>query len=203
MARDDFQRVALETGGTTAGGAAGVAGSAATPEDCDARVGLGGRCGNGGAGGDSAIDTPPVPPPDAGQDSCPGSPGPNGACYVAEPRVSTWSDARAACGLRGAGWDLATVRSPAENDFVLALTGYEVWLGATDEASEGVWVWVGDDAPFFDVDVADAGAAFPPWNAGEPNNLDDSDCLRMLPTGLWADWECDEDKGHVCQQTAR
>jgi hypothetical protein len=201
MVRDDFRGGAPDSGGTTTGGVAGGAGRAATSEDCDAGVGVGGRCGT--AGGNLSIDAQPAPTPDASEDSCPGSRGPNGVCYVAEPRVSSWSDARASCRQQGADWDLATLRSTAESDFVWALTGYEVWIGATDEADEGVWMWVGDDAPFFDVEAADAGVAFPPWNAGEPNNQDDSDCLRMLATGLWADWQCDDQKGHVCQETVR
>jgi hypothetical protein len=202
LAPDDFRGRERITGGTTGEGGADDAGSGGR-DACGDAVGAGGRCDGGTGGTHSSTETPPSPDagPDASEDSCAGTRGPNDACYIADPRVTTWSEARAACQLRGVDWDLATVRSLAENDFLLALTGYEVWLGATDEADEGVWIWVRDDAPFFEVETADAGA-FPPWNAGEPNNLDNSDCLRMLATGLWADWECDEAKGHVCQQTA-
>ena len=40
------------------------------------------------------------------------------------------------------------------------------------------------------------------WNTDEPNDASDSDCLRILTTGLWADWQCGSVKGYVCQQTA-
>jgi hypothetical protein len=104
-----------------------------------------------------------------------------------------------ACSLRGTGWDLATIRSSEDNAFLTGLIDFEAWLGATDATAEGAWVWLGDETPFFDAAVPDAGAVFTSWKEGEPNNGDNSDCLRLLPTGLWADWECSELKGRLCQ----
>jgi hypothetical protein len=211
VADDDFALLApsasggTSPGGTGAGGGSRAgAGGSASIDDCNADVGVGGRCANGTGGAFSVEDliTTPDAAPDASADcGAGGVRSPGGICYAAESSVSSWSVARASCRSRGAGWDLATVRSSQENDFLVALTGYEAWLGATDSALEGVWVWVLDDAPFFEVDSADAGVAFAPWNSGEPNNQNDSDCLRVLTTGLWADWACDDSKGHVCQLT--
>jgi hypothetical protein len=127
--------------------------------------------------------------------------GPNGDCYFSDATQSTWSAARTSCLGRGEGWDLAASLNATENDFIVQLTGYEAWIGGTDVASEGTWIWVRDGQSFFTVG-ADAGAAFAPWNGGEPNDQNDSDCLRVLTTGLWADWPCGAAiYGHVCQRT--
>jgi hypothetical protein len=134
-----------------------------------------------------------------------GTLGPNGDCYSAGATEKTWLEARQSCQDRGADWDLAKIRDAEENEFVLTITGFEAWIGATDETNEGTWLWVSDDGPFFDVDgLGDASVQpYSNWNVGEPNDGSDSDCLRILTTGFWADWECDSVKGYVCQQTAR
>ena len=81
-----------------------------------------------------------------------------------------WDDARAAAlssehlGLAGY---LANVSSAHENEFLYSLLvaaeGLGGWLGGSDAASEGDWVWM--DGP-------EAGQAFTymNWDAGEPNN---------------------------------
>ena len=40
----------------------------------------------------------------------------------------------------------------------------------------------------------------PNWTAGEPNDFDGSDCLRILTTGEWADWPCDSLLGQICRR---
>lgn len=60
----------------------------------------------------------------------------------------TWSNARAAAqALSGGGWDLASIESPDENTCVVDLlpagmSRDHYWIGATDSATEGTWVWV-------------------------------------------------------------
>ena len=55
----------------------------------------------------------------------------------------TWHDARKKC--QELGGRLAEVRSVAENDFLMRLAIERLqpalWLGATDEAREGTWLW--------------------------------------------------------------
>jgi hypothetical protein len=199
LARDEFERVA--PGGI--GGAPGVVNAgviAATDAPCAA--GASGQAGRPCANPDIRLAA------DAGSASAPdvctvggGVRGPNG-CYFVDPAETTWSEARARCQRRGAGWDLATIGSAEDNQFVATLAGVEAWLGATDETIEGTWVWAASGTAFFVVGSADAGAAFANWSSAEPNDYDDSDCLRVLETGLWADWDCGGLKGRVCQAPA-
>jgi tetratricopeptide (TPR) repeat protein len=82
--------------------------------------------------------------------------------YVGSNR--TWHEARNYCALQG-GY-LATIQTAAENEFVYQLTGgnNSVWLGATDEAEEGVWSWVTGE-PW----------TYKNWAEGEPNNASEED----------------------------
>ncbi len=198
---DDFRPQSANVGGGgTAGGAAGAAGG-------EAIGGSGGTGGNAGAaasagasdgapqgGGGTEADSGAV---DCGLDAVTG---PSGGCYFADRAERTWSAARASCQSRGVGWDLVTINDADENAFVLSITGYEAWIGATDVVSEGVWSWPDEAAPFFEADAGTDSGRFTNWSAGEPNDYDDSDCLRILTTGLWADFPCNTELGHVCRR---
>lgn len=179
-------------GGLTSGGSGGASGTCAAAS---------GGCADAGRGGSAGSS--PAAPIDGGSGSRCGLDevrGPNGACYFADRAERSWSGARASCEARGVGWDLVAIGDAEENAFVLSTTGYEAWIGATDLVREGAWLWVHEADPFFEVG-ADAGSTrFTNWSGGEPNDYDDSDCLRILTTGLWADWPCDSPRGHVCRR---
>lgn len=95
----------------------------------------------------------------------------------------TWPDARTAAQALGAGWDLATIGDAGENTFVESLlnTGLadrsHFWIGGTDAAVEGTWVWI-DGTPFF----------FTNWWGGEPNNFGDEDFLAYDLRGGVYNW---------------
>jgi len=201
MLEDDFAPSApIVAGGGSAGqgnGSGGTgSGAGSTPDECEWRRGS--RCGEDADGSVLAPDSGSVAATGCGTDEIRG---PNGDCYLAGSTEKTWSQARASCQARGSGWDLATIRDAEENAFALSITGFEAWIGATDATDEGVWLWVRDAAPFFDVADAVLGSPFTAWSSNEPNDADNSDCLRILTTGLWADWACDSVKGYVCQET--
>jgi len=115
----------------------------------------------------------------------------------------TWEDARAAAQALGPGWDLTTIGSGEENDFVTSLLNTTLplgdrahfWLGATDAAVEGTWEWI-DGTPF----------TYTNWWSGEPNNFPDEDFLAFdLRGGSWAwnDVASHEDKliGYVAERS--
>lgn len=99
-----------------------------------------------------------------------------------------WAEARdAAAGMifNGMPGYLATFTSADEEDWVIANftaigTDEHIWIGATDEATEGTWIWVSGE----------------PWNhtnwaMGEPNGGSEENCLEYTDgEAAWNDESC-------------
>jgi len=91
--------------------------------------------------------------------------------------------ARTAAQSLGAGWDLATIESTGENNFVKSLLNNGLpershfWIGGTDQATEGTWIWV-DGTPW----------SFTDWWAGAPDDPtgDEDFTAYDLRGGNWA-----------------
>jgi hypothetical protein len=148
-------------------------------------------------------------PPPATRCRGPESLGPNGRCFLVTSTPLSWSDARLECLARGPGWDLASIRDDAVNRFMGDLGAEEAWIGASDADTEGLWLWVGDGAPFWRGNGATGsaiGAAYENWNSDEPNGGNNSACARLVfttnaapnPPPAWADLECFELLRSVC-----
>jgi cysteine-rich repeat protein len=124
-------------------------------------------------------------------------------------------------GLRGY---LATVSSDAENAFVTSKLSGTGWIGASDEAEEGIWRWVtgpeglmdnGLGLHFFTQPSEDGiggtgGVAenglYNAWSGGEPNDWRDDggegeDCAHFYLDGLWNDfrWDNSDIEGYVIE----
>ncbi|KAI4879714.1 hypothetical protein NFI96_013867 [Prochilodus magdalenae] len=84
------------------------------------------------------------------------------------------------------GGHLASVHSSEEYSFIQSLVGNsQAWLGATDVAQVGVWVWT--DGSAFD---------YINWNSGEPNGGTNENCLMMNYIQVnWNDFPCE---GYPC-----
>lgn len=101
----------------------------------------------------------------------------------------SWHDARDICASQG-GY-LVTIQYADENEFVYQLTNGNTWLGATDEAEEGFWVWVSGE-PW----------DFQNWEQGEPSNSSDElGSENFLTLGASSQWNDipDLDNNFVCE----
>ena len=84
------------------------------------------------------------------------------------------------------------VDSKEEMDFISKHQGY-IWLGATDEASEGMWRWV--DGTVLSVDN-------PSWRRGKPDGGKDKNCLRRVNEQTnykWTDESCEAKYYRLCE----
>ncbi|MBK8976606.1 MAG: hypothetical protein IPM29_11875 [Planctomycetes bacterium] len=104
-----------------------------------------------------------------------------GRWYTLSPQPVTIHDARDIA--RRTGYlELAVIRSEAEQAFIrLVLTGSSattVWIGLTDEGSEGQFVWL-DGEP----------VSYQNWRPGEPNNCCAGEDYTelVMPTAQWND----------------
>jgi hypothetical protein len=131
----------------------------------------------------------------------------DGVCWFIGKQALSFSDARLGCRARGAGWDLAAPKTAQLNAQLTQLLDAEAWIGGSDQAVEGTWVWLVDGTRFWKGDGSTGAAvngAFSNWaGGGEPNGGQTSDCVRMLPrSGAWADLQCDQLRVAACQGPA-
>jgi hypothetical protein len=105
----------------------------------------------------------------------------------------TWHEKKARC--EAMGGYLACIETRKEQAFIAKLAkGDNLSLGATDEASEGDWVWV-NGAPF----------KYTCWLEGQPNNWGgDENYLATYDDGEWVDVAADGDDfwmptGFICE----
>jgi hypothetical protein len=131
------------------------------------------------------------------------SQGPNGNCFAVVAELQTWAAARQSCRDLGTGWDLASIRSDAVDQFISNLITDETWIAASDVAQEGRWVWMDDGTAFWDIET-DAGALdgeYAHWNVTEPNGGVTTNCARIVPRvgNAWADLPCDSSVAALCE----
>ena len=88
---------------------------------------------------------------------------------------------------------LATITSAGENQFITAkLQGFG-WIGASDDAVEGLWKWMtGPEAgqQFWSglSNGSPVGGLYNNWGGGEPNDAGNEDYAHMYPGGTWNDF---------------
>jgi hypothetical protein len=113
-----------------------------------------------------------------------------GSCFVYFTGPATYVNAEAACTAFGSR--LAVIKSLATNTTVLSLIGLsDAFIGGTDSAAEGSWIWLRNP-----LDTIVVGVAYTNWRSGEPNNgstnPEGEDCMIIEgdQNGTWDDRPC-------------
>ncbi|XP_025758276.1 CD209 antigen-like protein E isoform X1 [Oreochromis niloticus] len=133
-----------------------------------------------------------------------------GKCYYFSISKSSWNQSRDEC--RAKGGDLVKIESREEQSFlerrlrdVMTEGRDKFWIGLTDSAEEGRWVWV-------DGSSLDQSLKF--WSGNEPDNWkghngkhpDGEDCARMGEKGgakdlnCWFDAFCSKPHRSICEK---
>ncbi|MEM6471421.1 MAG: LamG-like jellyroll fold domain-containing protein, partial [Planctomycetota bacterium] len=119
-----------------------------------------------------------------------------GKFYQLVTTSETWTSAASNATtntLSGVAGQLVRIDNANENAIVTALAadfGFDVWIGATDNTTEGDWYWVegGSEDDLFwrgDDDGYSPDQQYANWTSGEPSGADFARLSHM--TGLWAD----------------
>jgi len=115
----------------------------------------------------------------------------DGQCMQHFAQDKIWTDAETTCVANGG--HLATIESQAQNNWVVAIsaqTRQHVWIGATDQFSEGTWTNA----------VGQTALTFTSWRSGEPNGGSGESCASMPHhwAGKWNDAGCGQTYHFVC-----
>ena len=115
--------------------------------------------------------------------------------FVSAPGIN-WNNAKAAAEARsyqGQQGYLVTITSAEENQFAYSKISAQGWIGASDAAVEGQWIWAtGPEAgQVFWSGLANGGpvnGAYNAWGGGEPNNAGNEDYAHFRTDGRWNDY---------------
>jgi hypothetical protein len=161
----------------------------------------GSAAGGATAGGSDGRGAAPVDsPPDAGDAAAgggastpgpcaPGALGPDGAtCYYLASTSASWFDARQTC--LDAARLLVQLDSAEEDTFVAGLSSRSLWIGASDTAVDGTFVW-GDGSPI----------VYSNWGPEQPDDYAGYACAekRQDELELWYDQPCEDLRRYVCE----
>ncbi|KAL3984216.1 potassium inwardly-rectifying channel subfamily J member 1 [Sarotherodon galilaeus] len=115
-----------------------------------------------------------------------------GNCYYFSTRKSSWDVSRTEC--RTKGGDLVKIDSSEEQSFLktkIEYGGY-FWIGLTDSAEEGKWLWV-DGSPLNE--------RLASWSFREPDDRNGEDCVKMEQM-YWFDNSCKVNHRSICEKPA-
>ena len=111
----------------------------------------------------------------------------------------TWSQAKNDATAKGG--HLATISGQVEYKGLQRQLAnkqiFSLWLGASDQATEGTFVWV--TGASYDFNTAHDPAKTDNWAPGQPDNLQNSDGLVMRSDFLWTDAPVSEKRGYVME----
>ena len=172
-------------------------------DDCDGQTdeGVLNGCGGCGPGDDETCN--------ATDDDCDGTVDEETECgcpmtrlddhpyLICSERVN-WNTARERC--QAQGYELVSIGDAEEDSGVFAAVGAagqgDAWIGLTDAAQEGVWVWA-------DGTALQRGVDYENWARGEPNNSDNEDCIVYIVgsdrNSDWDDRPCGRGYAFVCE----
>jgi hypothetical protein len=115
------------------------------------------------------------------------SPG-SSSCYLLGDSTGSFQSARDFC--QAWGGDLVEIGSAQEDALLTGRSDDDAWIGASDQAVEGVFLWPGGDA-----------LVYTRWAPGQPDNYLNEDCAELRAVDdIWNDVPCASSKRALCEK---
>ncbi|RUS89301.1 hypothetical protein EGW08_002908, partial [Elysia chlorotica] len=115
-----------------------------------------------------------------------------------------WHSAARSCANIGAR--LYTARSERELlheiDIPYASRHEDYWIGLNDIETEGNFQWGQDSEVTLINEVKEHPEAFYPWKQGQPDDLEEKDCVLKGRDGLWTVEQCNKQYRFICEEMA-
>jgi hypothetical protein len=110
------------------------------------------------------------------------------SCYLLSDTTSSFLAARELC--QAWGGDLVEIGSAEEDALLTGRSDEDAWIGASDELTEGTFLWPGGGA-----------LVYTRWAPGQPDNYRNEDCAELRAMDdIWNDVPCDSDKRPLCEK---
>lgn len=112
-----------------------------------------------------------------------------GKTFVSTDQSDNFANGKALCS--NAGGALAVATNVAENTALAAMAkrnGKHIFLGMSDLQTEGKFVYLNGQP-----------VRYTKWKSSEPNNLNEEDCVILLPDSQWNDISCDHQTLIICE----
>uniref|UniRef100_W5MKI8 C-type lectin domain-containing protein n=1 Tax=Lepisosteus oculatus TaxID=7918 RepID=W5MKI8_LEPOC len=118
-------------------------------------------------------------------------------CYYFSTDALSWNYSRTAC--RKLGADLVVINNRTEQEFIQKqIKGGEYWMGLSDAAAEGTWIWVDGTQPI---------ECFRYWMKNQPDDYENEDCLatatptadQITSLNNWNDNKCELPLLRICE----
>ena len=130
----------------------------------------------------------------------------NGHAYEIIDSKVNWATAKSLAegsAFGGVGGYLATVTSTGEEAYLQARMNDGAWIGGSDSSSEGDWRWVTgpENNTLFWSGGSPMNGAYTLWQAGQPDNNGDEDCLELRFNGSesWNDEKCSSLRNYIIE----
>uniref|UniRef100_A0A8B9J488 C-type lectin domain-containing protein n=1 Tax=Astyanax mexicanus TaxID=7994 RepID=A0A8B9J488_ASTMX len=116
----------------------------------------------------------------------------NSSIYYTSTEKKTWAKSRQHCRTIGADLVIINTKEEQVRDRERKI---DMWIGLTDEETEGVWKWVDNTTQTLGY-----------WMEDQPNNFNgNQNCASIQTTGInplrtWNDYQCSYEKHWVCER---
>jgi len=122
-------------------------------------------------------------------------------CYKLEttPFGTNWDTASTNCQAKSA--KLASIENACEQQTVAALATKDVWIGGSDKATEGTWIWP-SGTEFYKNKAPVSGIYTNLATAFENTGQENQDCTQIKTDGKWDDIVCTTFKDYICEKAA-